>query len=104
MVFGLKTVNLRSHNCPKKFCFKLAGLGGVHCIFFPFLSPPPLLPLSPLQLSSTVTSLSGSLLHLVGVAASLEEQEKLHGKVTETQQLLDDILKDIKEIDKEVCP
>lgn len=48
--------------------------------------------------------MSGSLLHLVGMAASLEEQEKLHSKVSETQQQLDDILRDIKEIDKEVCP
>ena len=53
-------------------------------------------------MSSTVTSLSGSLLHMVGVAANLEEQEKLHGKVTETQQLLDDILREMKDINQEV--
>ena len=61
--------------------------------------------LPPTQLSASVTALSGSLLHMLGVGLTLEEAESLQAKVMEGQVLLEEVAREVSSLeDDEVSP
>ena len=55
-----------------------------------------------MQMFSTVTTLSGILLHMLGVGLTLEEAESLQAKVMESQLALEEVMRETKGMADEV--